>query len=395
MNNVWDAVIHALERGERVALITAVRSVGSTPRHSAARLAVFAEREPVGSIGGGTMELQAIADSHDALVERRPRLAEYSLTGRGEGNLGMCGGTQEIFIDILEPSRETLAQFRATQSALEHGEPIVCATLIRAENANLGLGTRQVVHASGESVGSLGDPQLDQAIAREATRVIAEHYPQRLGFDPATGTVARLMSTRRAAIEVFLDLFEPEARLVIIGAGHIGQALAQVGKFLRWRVEVVDDRADFLAPERLPGVDATHLVAYDPATENLAPLNLEITPNTAVVVATWGWDEPALRRLAHTPMLYIGLVASLRKAAIIFEALRNEGIDSAWLNTVRVPVGLDLGAESPEEIALAIMAEILAAARGKSGRPLRDVQQERLALLSAHRPTRVPAELAR
>lgn len=386
MQQVLNAVIKALERGERLALITAVRSIGSTPRHSAARLAVFADGESVGTIGGGTMERQAVADARAALTENKPRLVEYNLIGRGEENLGLCGGTQEVFIDILGPQSRAAMELRAIRAALASGEPVVLATVIRAEDANLALGARQVVRWSGDAVGSLGDARLDQGVVDQARRVMAEHYPQRLAFEAGTGAVKRLMSTRRSAVEVFLDLYEPRPRLVIIGAGHIGMALAKQGRLLDWQVEIVDDRPEFLAPQRLPDADVTCLVAYDPKAERLGPLNVSFTPGTAVVVATWGWDEPVLRRLAGAPAFYVGLVASLRKAAVIFEALRGEGIDPAWLNSVRVPVGLDVGAESPAEIALAIMAEIVTVARGKSGRPLREVRGERVASLRVPTP---------
>ncbi len=383
MQEILNAMIDALERGERLALITAVRSVGSTPRHSAARLVVFADGKTLGTIGGGSMEHQAVADARAALIENKPRLVEYNLIGRGEENLGLCGGTQEVFIDIAEPQGRIATELRAIRAALANGEPVVQATVVRAEEARLVPGARQVVGWSGNVLGSLGDARLDQQVVEQARHVMTEHYPQRLAFDPETGTVKRLMSTRRAAVEVFLDLHEPRPRLVIIGAGHIGVALAKQGRLLGWQVEVVDDRPDYIAPQHIPDADATHLVAYDPKTEQLGPLNVQMTPGTAVVVATWGWDEPALRRLAGAPVFYVGLVASLRKATIIFEALRDEGIDSTWLNNVRVPVGLDVGAESPEEIALAIMGEILTVARGKSGRPLREVRGGRVASLRA------------
>lgn len=377
MPDVLDAVIEAAARGERVALVTTVRSVGSTPRHSAARLAILESGTTVGTIGGGTMELQAVADARAALAENKPRLVEYNLVGRGEGNVGLCGGTQEVFIDIVD--REALRSFSAIRRSLDSGEPSVLATVIRSDNADLAPGTHWLVNMHGKS-GSLGEMPI--ALADEARRVIAEHYPQRLGLDPATGAVKRLASTRRAAVEVYLDLNDPRPRLLIIGAGHIGAALAKQAKILHWQVDVIDDRPDFLTPENLPDPDATHLVAYNPETEQLAPMNAPVTAGTAIVVATWGWDEPALRQLAGAPAFYIGLVASLRKAAVIFEQLRAEGIDPNWLNSVRVPVGLDVGAESPQEIALAIMAEILAASRGKSGRPLREVRGDRLAALS-------------
>ncbi len=374
MRDLMQAVRAALERGEHVALITAVRSVGSTPRHNAARLAVFEDGDAVGSIGGGTMERQAVADAREALASGQPRLVEYSLIGRGSGNLGLCGGTQEVFIDILEPGRAA-AQWRVIGEALSEGDPCVLAVVVRSAGDELRPGTRQVIRGE-TGIGSLGDAGPDLAV--EARRVMAEHYPARLGFDPTTGATHRLASTRRAPVEIYLDLFDPRPRLLIVGAGHIGAALARQAKFLDWHVQVVDDRAEFLAPDHLPNVDATHLVAYDAESERLGPLDVRITPGTAVVVATWGWDEPALGRLAGAPAFYIGLVASLRKATVILDALRTGGIDPEWLNAVRAPVGLDIGAESPEEIALAIIAEILAAQRGKSGRPLREVRGERL-----------------
>ncbi|HBY99328.1 MAG TPA: hypothetical protein DEP84_36220 [Chloroflexi bacterium] len=381
MNELLEPVLAALERGERLALITMVRSVGSTPRHSAARQVVFGNGHFQGTIGGGSMELQAVADARAALAEGQPRLIEYRLTGRDAGNVGLCGGTEEVFIDLLEPARDaarrssstggTVELLRAIRGALAGGEAMVLATLIRTEGADdLFPGAKRALGMTGDAAGSLGDARLDQALIEEARRTFADGYARRLGFDPATGAIQRLMATQRAAVEIFLDIIEPRPRLLIVGAGHIGAALARLGKFLGWGVCVVDDRPGFATPDHLPDADEIRRVAYNSETEQLGPLDVRVTPDTAVVVATWGWDEPALRQLAGAPGFYVGLVASLRKAVVIFDTLRAEGIDPAWLDRVRVPVGLDLRAESPEEIALAIMAEILMIQRKASGQPL-------------------------
>ncbi|MCW5854375.1 MAG: XdhC family protein, partial [Anaerolineae bacterium] len=358
-----------------------VRSVGSTPRHSAATLVVFPDGSAVGSIGGGAMEWQAVADAQAALAEGRPRLVEYNLIGRVEGNLGLCGGTQEAFIDLwrLDAAHTVASLLGTVQTALGEGEPSILATVIRAdEESGVSIGRSCVIRRSGAVQGSLGQPGLDRAVVDAASSAFAEGYPSRLAYDPPTGTVKRLMSTRRAPIEIFLQVIDPRPRLLIIGAGHIGAALARLGKFLGWWVGVVDDRPGFLTSDRLPGVDLVYQADYQPDSEVLAPMEVVVTPGTAVVVTTWGWDEPALRWLAGSAPTYIGLVSSLRKAALIFQQLRDEGVDPAWLDQVRVPVGLDLGAESPEEIALAIMAEALAVSRRKSGRPLREVRGERV-----------------
>jgi len=139
---------------------------------------------------------------------------------------------------------------------------------------------------------------------------------------------------------------------------------------LKWRVIAVDDRPEFIEAARLPDADKRILVKYDPAGETLAPMPLEITPSTFVLVATWGWDEPALRQVIGSPAAYIGLVASARKSIIIFRDLVNEGISPELLARVRVPTGLDLGAETPMEIALSIMAEMLMVQRHATGVPL-------------------------
>ncbi len=381
MRDILEAVLEGLARGETLARVTLVRAVGSTPRHSAATLVVFPDGNAVGSIGGGTMEWQAMADAQAALAEGQPRLVEYNLIGRVEGNVGLCGGTQEAFIDLWRPDAAGMVAslLGAVQAALGKGEPSILATVIRAEGgSDLAVGSNLVVRRGGETQGGLGTPELDRAVVAAASGAFADGYPTRLAYDPTTGATRRLMATRRAPIEVFLQVVDPRPRLLVVGAGHIGAALARLGKFLGWWVGVVDDRPSFLTPDHLPGVDLVYEAEYQPDSEVLTPPAVEVTPGTAVVVTTWGWDEPALRWLAGSDPTYIGLVSSLRKAALIFQQLREEGVDPAWLDRVRVPVGLDLGAESPEEIALAIMAEALAVSRRKSGRPLCEVRGERV-----------------
>jgi xanthine dehydrogenase accessory factor len=376
MDDLLASALDSIMKGERLALITLIRSVGSTPRHKSARLAIWRDGHTLGSIGGGTMELQAVADARDALAKAKPLLTEYNLNGRGEGNVGLCGGTQQLFIDTLSGASGSseVAQLSAIVEALRRGEPAVLATLIRNDGAiDLEPGAKLVQLTNG-SIGSLGNPDLDRQVIGEAAIALSERQARRIGLDMSDNTVRSLSATRHAPVEVFLDIFEPQPRLLIIGAGHIGAALAKIAKYLGWWVSVIDDRPAFASGENVPQADEIHLVAYEPTAERLGPMQVNITPDTAIVVATWGWDEPALFQLAGSRAFFVGLVASHRKAIVIFDALRARGVDSNWLDGVRVPVGLDLGAETPEEIALAIMAEVLAVSRRKSGAPLREIR---------------------
>lgn len=105
MQNVFQAIIQALDSGESVAVLTVVRASGSTPRHLPSNMMVHADGSFVGSIGGGTMELQAIQDAQQAIAEKQPRLVDYNLTGKAPGNVGLCGGTEQVFIDVLSPTK--------------------------------------------------------------------------------------------------------------------------------------------------------------------------------------------------------------------------------------------------------------------------------------------------
>lgn len=259
--------------------------------------------------------------------------------------------------------------YQASTQALENGEPIAIAIIIQAD-ARWNVGAKLLVRRDGSTLGALGDEQLTAVILPIAKRAIQAGHGPRVAFKERGGALVEASPFEPGDVEVFVQVLLPSPTLVLIGAGHIGEALIRFAKMVQWRVVVVDDRKDFLAPERLPDADERIFVPYNPESETLAPMRITITPSTFIVVATWGWDQPALRQIADSPAAFIGLVASSRKAIIIFRELIKEGIPSEVLGRIKVPVGLDLGGETPQEIALAIMAEVLMASRGGSGEPL-------------------------
>lgn len=259
--------------------------------------------------------------------------------------------------------------YQASTQALDKGEPIAIAIIIQAD-ARWNVGAKLLVRRDGSTLGALGDEQLTQLILPIAQRAIQTGHGPRVAFKERDGNLVEASPFETGDVEVFVEVLLPSPTLLLIGAGHIGEALIRLAKMVQWRVVVVDDRKDFLAPERLPDADERIYVPYDAATETLAPMPITITPSTFIVVATWGWDEPALKQIADSPAAFIGFVASSRKAIIIFRELIKEGISSDALARIRVPAGLDLGGETPQEIALAIMAEVLMASRGGAGEPL-------------------------
>lgn len=411
MRELFETVADTLRADQAVALVTVIRSIGSTPRHAAAKMAVQADGSFVGTIGGGTMEHTVIRDAQAALRAGEHRLVSYSLIGKEPGSMGLCGGTQEIFIDVLNPQAEEpesecsspsqmLQLFENVVAACRAGEPAALVTLVYSEDgatqrsepapiskersAGSQIGRKLLVRFDSSTVGRLVSEfgrDLEESVVAEARKALHNNHSVRLGYRPRRNRLAPLDSFKRQPLEFFVDVVQPRPELLIIGAGHIGLALAEMASTMGMRVVVVDDRPEWL--DRFPDADEAILVPYEPEGERLGRIPVAVTPSTHVVVATWGWDEPALEQIVGSPAPYIGLVASRRKAKLIFDELLNRGIPEAELAQVHVPVGLDIGAETPPEIALSILSEMLLLRRNATGLPMQEVKGHPLALSAA------------
>lgn len=375
MKEIFQAAAGFLQSEPSVSLVTVTRSIGSTPRHAAAKMVVRADGSFVGTIGGGSMEKKAIQDAQAAMSTRQPRLAKYPLIGKSAQSLGLCGGTQEVFIDVLASNpgngqpQDLIELCETIVAACQAGEPAALITVVKSrENAPWPVGAKALLRYDRSTYGKLGYDRLEPELVTSAHTALQQNRPMRLGYRAKDDSFIELSSYKSETIEFFVDVIQPRSELLIIGAGHIGLALAELGRMLGWRVIVVDDRPEWA--QRFPGADETMLVAYDAKSETLASMPLTITPSTHIVVATWGWDQPALAQVVNSPAAYISLVASRRKAKIIFDGLLAQGLSEAVLERVRVPAGLHLGAETPPEIALSIMAEILLLQRGATGQTM-------------------------
>lgn len=259
--------------------------------------------------------------------------------------------------------------FQACAQAFAEGEPVALAMVIRASPSSR-VGEKMLVHRDGSTEGRFRDDSLTDHVCRAGLAALNGGVSARLAYVQGENGYVQAAPDDEGDVEIFVQVLQPRPTLLLIGAGHIGEALVRMSKMLGWQVVVVDDRADFITPDRLPDADERILVRYEPHGESLDPMPVVITPTTFILLATWGWDEPALRQVVNSPAAYIGLVASARKSIIIFRDLIKEGISPDALARVRVPTGLDLGAETPGEIALSILAEMLMIQRRATGMPL-------------------------
>lgn len=261
---------------------------------------------------------------------------------------------------------DALAIIEAIEAALAGGAPVVVATVVSGGTAGLAPGAKLLVRGEGHTVGSLGDAEADEAISEVALaaftampRVATETWL----LDGHTATDRPSQATEGAA-EVMVQLFEAPARLVIVGAGHIGLALATIAELLGYETTVIDDRAEFANRERFP---MAQQVIVDEAGTALDSLVLDASTSVVLVSRGHRQDEEALRHVVGRAAGYVGMIGSRRRTRTVLDHLAAEGYPAAALEAVSTPVGLDIGAETPAEIAMSILAEVTMVRRGGTG----------------------------
>jgi xanthine dehydrogenase accessory factor len=269
------------------------------------------------------------------------------------------------------PSRQLIA---AITRILQQSSVATLATLVSATHD---VGLKLLIEESGALSGSLRDAALDEAAA-QYSNIFLDSRAEALTL--SVEEFAPALESWRGA-QVLFERIEPEPRLVVCGAGHVGASLVRLACLLGYRTTLIDDRADFVTRERFPD-ERVELVAAESWTASLS-LAIGRGRNVSVAVVTRGHneDEECLRAVLNAEPAYVGLIGSKRRTNIVLERLREAGADEQLLKRVRAPIGLDIGAVSPEEVALAILAEIVAERRGGTGAPLsawrRTQEQER------------------
>ncbi|HEY8806153.1 MAG TPA: XdhC family protein [Candidatus Limnocylindria bacterium] len=357
MRELYARMAELGREGRPFAVATVVRTVGSTPQVVGAKMLIDDLGRTYGTLGGGCVEGDAYAEAKRIVTEGGSSLREYELTEELAWDTGLvCGGTMWIHIEPGEGAltvggRDLLADVLAASST---GTPIGLATLLRKEGRLVIPAGRLYVEQSGASGGSLGDAALD---AR--ARVIAAE-----ALKAGTARTAPLDD----GSELLVEPIVAKPHLVVVGAGHVGLALAKLAHGLDYDVTVIDDRPEFASQERFP--EGVEVVRAD-MVEALG--SLTIGWNAFIVVATRGHklDAQCVRAAIGTQARYVGLLGSKRKTILIERMLREEGLPEERIRSVHAPVGLDLGGRTPAEIALSVLAELSMERYGGSGRPLR------------------------
>jgi len=346
MRDVLPDIDRWLAQDKPVALATVIETWGSSPRSAGAKMALTPEDEISGSVSGGCVEGAVFDTGVEVLQTGAPRLLHFGVADETAWEVGLaCGGSIEVFVKALDP-----AFYHAVRAALLAERPFVAATVVRGSADQ--VGRELMLDDEGKTVGALGSG-LEAAILPLARAALAEGRSGRQAVTIGAETV-----------EIFLEVSLPAPTLVIVGGVHIAIALAALAKTLGYRAVVVDPRRAFGTEARFPHVDQLIQAWPDDALTQIG-----LTRSTAVAMLTHDpkLDDPALKLALPSPAFYVGALGSQKTQAKRRQRLLAEGLTDAQLARLRGPIGLDLGGRSPEEVALAIMAEIVAA---RNGRPL-------------------------
>jgi xanthine dehydrogenase accessory factor len=321
-------------------------------------MAVNEDSEVVGSVSGGCVEGAVLTEGLKVLERGIPKLVTYGIADDDAFAVGLtCGGTIHIFIDDFNDEIDT-----AIAEALQTGEPAALATVIEGP----GAGSKLLVRAGDlPSIGSLGHPDLDRVVTRdalgelEAGRTGTRHY--------GVHGEAR----REEGVRVFIESFALPPKMVIFGAIDFTAALARLGRLLGYHVTVCDARPVFATKKRFPMANE---VVNEWPDRFLAVVGKELGPRDAVCVLTHDpkFDVPAIMAAVETKAGYLGVMGSRRTHDKRLDRLKEAGLDDDGLARLMSPIGLDLGARTPEETAVSICAEIIASRTGREAPSLRD-----------------------
>jgi len=357
MRDILDPITGWWTADDTFGLATVVRTFSSAPREPGAAMAVSASGEVVGSVSGGCVEGAVYELATEVVANGEPVLKRYGISDDDAFAVGLtCGGIIDIFVEPV--SNQRFAELGEIADAVRRGRPVAVATVIEGPGI---VGARRIIWQDEHATGTLGaGDRLDEAVDDDARGMLAQGVTAVRRYGPEG-------ERRRDELAVFVQSFAPAPRMLVFGAIDFAAAVAKAGKFLGYRVTVCDARPVFATASRFPDADE---VVTDWPHRYLSKISTDERTVICVLTHDPKFDVPLLEVALRGPAAYIGAMGSRRTHEDRLARLREVGISEAELARLRSPIGLDLGARTPEETAVAIAAELIQLRWGGTGRPL-------------------------
>jgi xanthine dehydrogenase accessory factor len=333
--------VEQLEAGSPLVLVSIMNLQGSTPRQGGTKMVVVADSKSYGTIGGSLVEAAAIQESQKVLSDTKSKVLSYDLSGKDVADSGMiCGGKVEILLDYIAANRENREFSKSWHDAILWGKEFYVLTHLKGADSTFEVLGHAILYTNGNILNSTSLTVSD----------IEELKPELHNI--STTAVLPNKDSR-----VMVDRIRRLKTLYCFGAGHVAVPTAHLAAMVGFRVIVVDDRSEFANTERFP--EAYNILVIKDF--NHAFDGLEIDTDSFIVIVTRGhqYDRVVLEQSLKTPAGYIGMISSRRKREAVYTTLMEQGFTRERLEEVHSPIGIDIGGETPEEIAISIVAELI------------------------------------
>jgi xanthine dehydrogenase accessory factor len=347
MDDFYRQINQELSLGRELVLATIVRQSGSAPRTIGTRFLIRSDGSFSGTIGGGKLEAEVLQAAPQVFSRRKNTLLFFRLLGEEVAETEMlCGGEVDVFLELITPHNavhQQLFQVLSEQTPKIH--KILLATRLDIEGHADRADSKFFFHGA----------QAGEFFPDPPPAWIRPLWNRLPGFLDSDQPVL-FGSGTGGETNIFLELWTPPATLFLFGAGHISRPLCQLAKLVGFRVVVVDDREEFPTQARFPEADELLVRSFD-----LELNDFPLGPGAYVAIITRGHlhDHQIVRQVLEKPVRYIGMIGSRRKTELIFTALRREGFSEAAIKSIHAPIGLAINAQTPEEIAVSIVAELI------------------------------------
>ncbi len=341
MTEMFHEICQALRRGEELAVATIINDSGSTPRNSGSRMVVFADGRTSGTIGGGAVEGDAIQRALRRFETRGAEIVSYDLTREASIDRMdlICGGRIQILIEHVPATKHNIDLYHSAQEALEKSRPVSWIAKVTDDSGQLKV-ERALQIFPDEFRGSLH---------------IQQEFQKLLASDNCIADGSCFIESEHKAFVI--ESIKPPPTLFLFGAGHVAKEIGTLSPRVGFRTIVFDDRLEFASAERFPDADAIRVCpGYAEVFNGFSP-----HPDDFIVIVTRGhrFDKEVLHQALQTEAGYIGMIGSRRKRETIYKELIDRGIKPSALEEVRCPIGLAIDAETPAEIAVSIMAQLI------------------------------------
>jgi len=355
MEDVYAKAIELLGKNKPCVLATIIRLTGSGPRGAGTKFLILEDGSYVGTIGGGLLEARVLAAAKKVFSGRAPMRLSLNLMGKDVAETDMiCGGDVDIFLEPLSAEDQDQIQgFRKILDIQKRGGTGLLVTVVTTDRWQKDRVPRLFLLSGSVAIGALpGSKAAEEEITKNMPLLLKQREPRLVvSRDDLGGNV-----------ELFVEPILADPILYIFGGGHVSAQIIPLASRVGFKVEVIDDRPEFADPVKFPDAAKVHLLPFEGVLEKIP-----VDESSYLVIVTRGHihDKTVLEQCLRIKARYIGMIGSRRKKAMIYEKLLEEGFTKSDLDRVHAPIGLDIGAETPEEIAVSIVAELIQVRAGK------------------------------